>query len=544
MSRSSLWSPLAALLLFGASCQNLSTPLHYDIGAIERPVCTSSPEAQLWFNRGLAMCFGFNHEEAIQCFERAAKADPACAMLYWGKAYALGPNYNAAEITEDAAAAAFAAIRKAQELRATCSEVERDLIDALAVRFPSPRAEARPPIEARYAAAMRRVHAAHPDDADVAALTGEALMQLRPWKLWAPDGEAAPEIAEIRSVLEPALARWPSHPALCHLYIHAMEAGPEVDKATPAAERLETLAPGLGHLVHMPSHIYVWTGRYADGVRINLRAIESDKAYVAHAGRENMFTLYRVHNYHFAAYCAMFEGRQKLALEAARELVREIPQQLVETAADFTDIFFATPYHVMLRFGMWEEMLREAKPAAALLATRAVWHYARGVALAALGRVDAAVTEQRLFREAKAAVPETRVLFNNSVADILGVGAAVLAGEIEYRRGRPDAAFRLLREAVALDEALSYDEPWGWMEPARHALGALLTEQKRYAEAVAVYRKNLARFPNNGWALHGLAECLEGLGRREEASEMRRRFKRAWQRADTQIPGSCFCKTK
>ena len=260
-------------------------------------------------------------------------------------------------------------------------------------------------------------------------------------------------------------------------------------------------------------------------------------------GKNNLYTAYRIHNYHFVAYGAMWDGRRELAMKYARAIPEQIPPELMAAVPDLFDIFVATPYHVMVRFGLWDEMLQEPEPAPELLATRAVWRYARGIAYASLGRVDDAEREQRAFREAQAAVPSTRLLFNNPVSEILKVAAKFLEGEIEYRKKNYDVAFARLREAVALDEQLNYDEPWGWMEPTRHALGALLTEQKRYEEAIMVYEANLARYPENGWALHGLSECLKGLGREEDAAAVDRRFQKAWERSDTVIPGSCFCKT-
>jgi tetratricopeptide (TPR) repeat protein len=540
---------LLAPLVFGlVGCQGAApppeVPLHYDVGAIHREVTTSSAEAQLWFDRGLGLAYGFNHEEALACFRRAAAADPDCAMCYWGQAYVLGPNYNDMEMTEERSRGAFEATQEAVARMDEATEAEKALIGALQVRYTMPAPEDRTALEAAYADAMRKAWVAHPDDGDVAALTGEALMLLRPWELWTPEGEPAPEIPEIRSVLEAGLARFPDHPALCHFYIHAMEAGPEVARALPAAETLEDLTPGLGHLIHMASHIYVWTGRYDDVIRVNQRAVEVDGAFVEHAGRNNFYTLYRLHNYHFVAYGAMWAGRREIAVNAARELVTEIPPPLLEEFPDFLDVFVGTPYHVLVRFGRWEEILQEPEPREELYAARAVWRYARGIALASLGRVEEALREQEAFVRAREAVPETRLLFNNPVKEILAVAAEVLAGEIEYRRGHFDEAFDHLRQAVVLDERLNYDEPWGWMEPARHALGTLLAEQGRYEEALAVYERNLARYPENGWALHGLAESLQALGRGDEAAEARARFERAWAGADTAIPGSCFCRTK
>jgi hypothetical protein len=295
----------------------------------------------------------------------------------------------------------------------------------------------------------------------------------------------------------------------------------------------------------MPSHIYTWTGRYDDVVRVNVEAVEVDDAFVDYAGRDNFYTLYRLHNYHFVAYGSMFEGRSELALRYARDLVGEIPAGLLAQIPDFLDVFTATPYHVMVRFGMWDEILREPEPVQPeLFATRAVWRYARCIALASLGRVKEAAEEQQRFQAAKAAVPESRLLFQNPVRQILAVAEQVVAGELEYRRGNHERAFELLRSAVRLDQQLNYDEPWGWMEPVEHDLGALLTEQGRHAEALAVYESNLKRYPENGWALHGMAECLRALGRKQEAQDAQARFDRAWKRADVTIPGSCYCRTR
>ncbi|MHC4954522.1 MAG: tetratricopeptide repeat protein [Planctomycetota bacterium] len=536
-----------SIAVFVAACSapedRAENPVYYDIGSVGRTVTTSSEEAQLWFDRGLAFTYGFNHAEAVICFERTAQLDPDCAMAYWGKAYALGPNYNNPAPNERASKAAYEALQSAKKTAARGTAAEQALIDALGARYAWPAPADRSPLDQAYAAKMRRVRARFPDDADVCALTGEALMQLRPWGLWSAEGKAAPETPEIRAVLEQGLARWPKHPALCHLYIHAMEAGPEVEKSIPAATRLENLTPGLGHLIHMPSHAYVWTGRYEDVIRTNIRAVEVDNAFADFRGRNNLYTAYRIHNFHFVAYGAMWDGQRELAMKYARAIPKQIPPELLAAVPDLFDIFNATPYHVMVRFGLWDELIAEPEPAKELVATRAVWHYARGIAYASLGQVEEAEREQAAFLDTKKKVPATRVLFNNPVSEILKVAEKFLDGEIEYRKKNYDEAFALLREAVELDKKLNYDEPWGWMEPVRHALGALLTEQKHYAEALDVYGANLARYPENGWALHGTAECLRGLGREEEAANVDARFKKAWARSDTEIPGSCFCKT-
>jgi tetratricopeptide (TPR) repeat protein len=531
-------------LVLDARGQRLeSEPLepHYLIGAIHRDVTTDSAAAQVWFDRGLALCFGFNHAEAVDCFQRAIELDPGCAMAHWGVAYALGPNYNSPVIDDASSLAAFAAITRARAELDDESDVERALVEALSTRFSAEPPADRIGLDADYAVAMRRVAARFPDDRDVGALMGESVMQLRPWNLWSHDGVAAPELAEVRAVLEAGLERWPDHPALCHLYIHAMEAGPEVELALPAARRLEGLAPGLGHLVHMPSHTYVWTGHYDDVVRTNLAAVKTDDAYAAATQRQGMYTAYRIHNYHFVAYGAMWEGRRELALEHARAIPAQISPEELAAIPDLFDVFHATPYHVMVRFGMWDELVAEPDPGAELPATRTIWHYARGVAFAALGRVDEAEAAQAAFRASREDVPSTRVLFQNPVELVYDVAEAFLEGEIEYRKGNYDAAFASLHEAVLLDEKLNYDEPWGWMEPTRHALGALLAEQGWHEEAVDVYRANLARYPENGWALYGLSKSLAALGHTEEAAAARARYDVAWARADTPLFAACMC---
>jgi tetratricopeptide (TPR) repeat protein len=534
----------------------------YELDGFHREVSTDSKEAQLWFDRGLLLCYGFNHEEAIRCFERALEADPDCAMAYWGIAYASGPNINNIEMDDEKDKRAWEAAKKAESLvqhrtdanrsadvgtgigvrDAKVPDVERALIAALQQRYQLPAPEDRTGLERAYADAMREVYEVHRDDPDVAALFAESLMILRPWKHWSPEGEPAAETPEIVATLESSLAHWPDHPALCHFYIHSMEMSPQPEKALPAAERLRQRATGPGHLVHMPSHIDVRLGRYDDAIMTNQHAIDSDQAYFRVAGGNNFYTLYRVHAFHFVVYAAMFDGQSELALDAARELVEQIPDELLVKWTDYVDAFVPTPLHALIRFGRWDEILSEPIPSEKLPVTRAVWHYARGIALATKGRLEQALAEQRAFKDAAEKVPETSILFNNKSRDILAVAEAMLEGEIEYRRGKFDAAFDQLEQAVRRDDALNYDEPWGWMQPARHALGALLLEQGRWNDAEEVYREDLLRHPENLWSLHGLAECLRQSSQLDEAVEVERRFEKAATRADVDIRASCYCR--
>ena len=507
-----------------------------------RPVRTSSSDAQRWFDQGLVLAWAFNHAEARRSFARAAELDPACAMASWGMAWAAGPNINDPAMDEERSRAAYEASRRALELTEGESGVERDLAAALSKRYAWPAPEDRRELDRDFADAMRDVWQAHPRDADVGAVFAEALMDLRPWDLWSQSGEPRPETPEVLATLEAVLAIDPTHPQGLHATIHALEASPHPERAILAADRLRERVPGAGHLLHMPSHIDVLVGRYGEAIQANRLAIAADLAYVERAGRTGFYNIYRAHNYHMLAYAAMFDGQRGAALEAARELVSELtPAALTEMPLSL-DAYVATPYHVQVRFGLWDEILREPDPGPELPVTRATRHYARGVALSALGLVRDARAEREALENARAAIPAGASVGNNSAAGVLEIARAMLEGEIEYRQGRFDHAFELLREAVRLDDALHYDEPWSWMQPVRHALGALLLDQGRLEEAESVYREDLRRHPANGWSLHGLAESLERQGRDPEAATVRAELHEAWQRADIELFASCFCR--
>ncbi len=515
---------------------------YYNLGGFHRQVSTDSQEAQAWFDRGLAMCYGFNHEEAARCFERALAADPGMPMALWGLAYAWGPNMNNMNTPDHQIAQAHLAIRLSQLHAKRAGQLERDLIEALGKRYAVPVPEERGPLNQAYAEAMRSVAKKHPDHPLVTTLFAESLINLQPWKHWTPAGQPGQHTAEIVKVLEKGLRRWPDHPALCHLYIHMLEASPHPEKALPAANRLRNAMPGQGHLVHMPTHIDVRVGDYARVIEGNQKAILADTEFARREGKHNFYTYYRIHNYHFLIYGAMFDGQSELALRTARELARQVPVDMLKGQSDFLDAFMPMPLHVLIRFGRWEEVLAEDQPPEYLPMSRATWHYARGLAYAALGRLEEAQQEQQAFTMAKAKVPETSYLFQNSSRDILGVAAAMLAGEIAYRQGNFKLAFRHLRKAVVRDDGLNYDEPWGWMQPARHALGALLLEQGRFAESEQVYREDLKRHPNNPWSLHGLAESLQRQGQLDESLKFQKQFAKATTRCDVKIDRSCYCR--
>jgi tetratricopeptide (TPR) repeat protein len=547
---------------------------YYELGTYGRPVSTSSREAQLWFDRGLVWCYAFNHEEATRCFAKATEFDPECAMAYWGIAYAGGCNYNKPweAFREDELQQALVSVRNAMEKALTrldsASPVERALIKALEHRYPSqpPGPDAFSAWNDAYAGAMRGVYAAFPDDLDVSSLFAEALINRTPWKLWnlasnrPAEGASTVEAVE---VLEKALRRAKEdgsepHPGLLHMYIHTMEMSPRPERALAASNALRDLVPDAGHLCHMPSHIDVLCGHYYDAVVANTKAIQADARYLEREGPLNFYTLYRCHNYHFKIYAAMFLGQYRTALDAANQMIATIPEELLRVQssalADWLEGFVPMKLHVYIRFGKWEEITAEPLPADRDLfcVTTAMLHYAKGVADAATGRVQSAEAEKSRFDQAAARVPDTRYIFNNKCIDILAVAAEMLNGELEYRKGNVEQAFWHLRQAVALDDNLPYDEPWAWMQPTRHALGALLLEQGRVAEAEQVYRDDLglnatlsrpAQHPDNVWSLHGYAECLHRQHKHAEAAAVEARLDAAKALTDVPIHASCYCRS-
>jgi tetratricopeptide (TPR) repeat protein len=543
---------------------------YYDLGSYTRPISTSSSDAQRWFDRGLIWTYAFNHEEAIRCFQKAINHDPECAMAHWGLAYASGPHYNRMwqqldEVTlASMVSATHAAIAPAVALRGAADPAEQALITAMAARYRAPFPDDNmDEWNDAYAGAMRAVYRDFPDDIDVAALCAEALMTRTPWQLWdlvtgyPADGSST---VEAREILERTLAlpEGRKHPGLLHMYIHLMEMSPTPERALSAADRLRHLVPDAGHLLHMPTHIDVLCGDYHTVVASNVVASAADDKYVAREGGINFYTHYRAHNHHFRIYGAMFLGQSKVSLDAADDLVRTISPELlavkVPPMADRFEGRISMKLHALIRFGRWKEIIETPIPEDQNLycVTIAMIHYAKGVAYAATGRVAEAEQELVLFESALTRVPETRYLQNNLCIDILQIADAMLRGELEYRKGNVDAAFAHLRQSVALSDGLQYAEPWAWMQPPRHALGALLLEQGLVEEAEAVYRADLGldgtlprahQHPENVWALHGYHECLHRLGKCDLADLIKPRLDLAVARADVPIESSCFCRS-
>ncbi|HUE13080.1 MAG TPA: tetratricopeptide repeat protein [Planctomycetaceae bacterium] len=527
---------------FGRALADTPAEPHFQgLGTHTRKITTHSPEAQKYFDQGLAFLFGFNHDEAIRSFEAAAASDPDCAMAFWGIAIANGPHINYPTVDEAHAKAAWRALRKARDRSIHAAGVEQALIDALGRRYADPEPDDRKPLDEAYAAAMRKVWQAFPDDADVGALTAEALMDLRPWDQWTLAGNAQPGTDEVLRTLDAVLAKSPRHPLALHLLIHAVEASPHPERADAAAERLRDLEPGIGHLVHMPSHVDVRRGRWQDAVVANEKAIAADKAYRAIVPHQGLYRFYMAHNHQMLAYAAMMQGESLKATHAIQELLASVPQEFLKDNAAMVDGFFAMPYELHLRFGRWDQMLAEPKPSDVFPITTALWHYARGVAFAAKGKVDAAKSEQQAFLASAKALPEWAAFGKNSGSDLLGIAEKMLEGEILYRQGQTDASIAALREAVRREDQLHYMEPPDWIQPVRHALGATLMDAKRYADAEAVYRDDLTHYPENGWSLYGLSRSLRRQGKTDEALTVSMRFDKVWKRADVKLSSSCFC---
>ncbi|EDY83111.1 tetratricopeptide repeat domain protein [Verrucomicrobiia bacterium DG1235] len=532
----------AGLLYSNCHAQAADAKLYQGFGDFHRSISAASPDAQKWFDQGMQLLYGFNHDEAIRSFHAAAEADPSAAMPWWGIAYAHGININDPQMTDERSQAARQAADKALARIATASPPEAALIRAVSARYQYPAPEDRKPLDLAYADAMGKAYASHPGDADIAALFGDSLMNLQPWDYWDNQGNAKGRTLEIVAALEAALKNDPFHPGANHFYIHTVEASSNPDRAEASADRLRTLVPGAGHLVHMPSHIYVRVGRYSDAVDSNAQAVEADRSYFSIAPEPSMYFVYYAHNLHFLSYAAMMSGRYQDAITAARDLEREMPEPALKDFAFLIEGIMPTTLHVMIRFGKWEEILEEPAYPEFRLVSNAVRHYARSIANSALGRTQAARAEMAAFETAMAAVPEDWHIFNNPVAKVLPIARAMIEGELLYREGNYDQAFAILRQGIAAEDALVYDEPPGWMLPVRHALGALLMEQKRYAEAEAVYREDLTRNRDNGWGLLGLQNALRAQKKNPaEAIHLSGQLAEAWIKADTLPGSSCYC---
>jgi tetratricopeptide (TPR) repeat protein len=516
-------------------------PLYDNLGSYQHTITTDSPDAQKYFNQGLTLSYAFNHAEAIRAFKQAIALDPECAMCSWGVAYALGPNINA-PITEDAAKEAFAAIEQARRHASgnnVATDKERAYIDALAKRYAAdPKAE-RAPLDRAYADAMREVVKRFPDDLDAATLFAQSLMDTSPWNYWEPDGSPRQFTNEVISSLESVLARKDDHAGAIHLYIHAVEASPDPGRAEKYADKLGALVPGAGHLVHMPGHIYLRTGRYNDASKVNVDAIKADEAYFARdpvAGNMMYQAAYYPHNFHFFVASASLEGRRADALKAAEDVRAKAHADMMRDPAmgGMMQHMHLTPLFTKVRFSLWDEVLAEPVPADDLRYERAMSHVARGLAHAARGRITEAETERTALAAIKddATLKPMYISSTNTAAGVVGVGYEVLSGEIAAKQKNAALAAKHYAQAVALEDGLTYTEPPDWPIPARQLQGAALLSLGRLADAETAFRDDMKKFPDNGWSLSGLQTSLQRQKKTKEAAEVTARLEKAWARAD------------
>lgn len=521
---------LGTLLVSAAPADTV--PLYTNLGDHHFAITTSVPGAQQYFDQGLRLVYGFNHGEAIRAFREAARLDPTCAMCFWGVAYAHGPHVNAG-MDSASGVAAYDAAQQALRLASRASPRERAYVRAVAQRYAKVPPVARAKLDSAYARAMGEVVRQYPTDLDAAALYAEALMDLRPWNYYQmPSGEPYPGTDIILAQLERVIQGNPNHPGACHYYIHAVEAV-QPQKAVPCAERLAALMPGVGHMVHMPAHIYIRVGRYNDAVESNVHAVHTDEAYIEGQRPQGVYPLgYYPHNLHFLSFAATMAGRSGQAIETARslltksnlEVARSVP--LVQSFVPFVDLSLVT-------FGRWDELLAQPLPPSDLRYASTMAHYARGVAFAATGKWTEAAAELDAVKQAAAAASGD----NKPTFD---VAMHALMGEIALRRGALGEAETHFRAAMGIEDGMLYFEPPTWYYPIRHSLGVVLLRAGRAAEAEALYRQDLRRFPENGWSLFGLLQALRAQGKWAEATAAERRFREAWKDADVTLTASRF----
>ena len=519
-------------------------PLFEGMGDFHREITTSSPDVQRYFDQGMVLAFGFNHAESIRSFRAAQTLDPDCAMCFWGEALATGPNINVtskgkAVMSEADRVAAFAAINKAVELKDTASADEQALIAALATRYNGDAATPREPLDIAYAEAMGRYVADHPADDDAAAMYAEAWMNTMPWDYWSADGAPKPETEEVIATLERIIARSPEHPLALHLYIHAVEASSNPGRAEDEADMLANLVPGSGHLVHMPAHIYWRVGRYDDAATANIRAAKVDEDYIAQCNAQGFYpALYYPHNIHFLWAASSMAGQREMAISTAQKLADNVRLEQIEQFPTI-EFFKTVPMLALVQFGQWEEILSLEQPPEQLDYSNAIWHYARGVAAARTGYTESANAEREKLAALKGSV---QISFLDTAdypaSTLLTIADELLLGEVASAEARHEDAISHFAAAVEAQDSLPYTEPPFWYYPTRQSLGEAYIAAGQFAEAEAVYRKDLVEYPRNGWSTSGLVKALERQGKTAEAAEAKARFDIIWRKSDVKIDGS------
>src|SRR5437667_3383756 len=497
------------------------------LGEVHHPVATKNSQAQQFFDQGLKLVFGFNHDEARKSFQRAAELDPKLAMAWWGVSLTLGPNYNL-PVDPEREKAGYDAAQRAVALKPNASESERAYIDAVAVRYSNdPKADLHQ-LDVTYKDAMSKLAARYPDDLDAATLYAESAMNLNPWKLWTADGKPAEGTEEIVATLESVLKRDPNHLGANHYYIHAVEASLHPERALPASARLEKLAPAEVPLAHMPAHIYARVGDHFASAHCNEAAIAADKKFLGETQEQGVFRMmYYSHNLHFLAFASCMNGNFAGAKDAAAKLVANVAPGV--KAMPMLEGFLPTPIVVLFAFERWNDILKLPAPDKSLESTSAVWHSLRGIAFANMGKTSEAEQEQKEFRDLVAKIPPAKMYDQlNNVGAVFKIHEHLLVAEIARSQHDEKAAIDSLKQAIAAEDALNYSEPPPWYPPVRPTLGRLLLATNRAAEAEKVFREDLDRNPRDARALAGLRDCLNAQGRKYDADQIDQQFHAAW----------------
>jgi tetratricopeptide (TPR) repeat protein len=514
------------------------TPIYDNLGSYHMAITTRSPVAQQYFDQGLRLTYGFNHDEAIKSYTEGTRADSTCAMCWWGIAYALGPNINVPMDT-GAVRPAWAALQQAVRLAPLVSAHDQAYIKALEARYGAEPVANRAPLDSAWAKAIGEVSRRYPKDDDAATLHAEALMDLRPWNYWTNAGKPlAPSTLQQVAILQRVTTRNPNHPGACHFYIHAVEASNFAQKAVPCAERLGSLVPGAGHLVHMPTHIYMRLGRWDEAVEHNATAVHVDQQYLDARHPTGVYPLgYVPHNYHVMWEALNMTGRSAEAIAAARTIAEKVPTDVVHM---IPPVEYDTPVvlFTLARFSRWDDALAEPAPAPDLRYSTGIWYYVRGLAFAAKGQLDSAAVARDSVAAIAAKIPPEQMANLNSSKTLLRIGERSLSADLAQRQGHLDEAVKAYREGIGLEDNLTYDEPTAWALPLRQQLGAMLLAARRDKEAEQAFRQDLVRYPNNGWSLHGLAEALRGQGRVREADAVAARFQKVWAKSDVTLAKS------
>jgi tetratricopeptide (TPR) repeat protein len=516
-------------------------PLFKGLEGLHFPITTKNKESQRYFDQGLMLSFGFNHAEAARSFFEATRQDSKCAMNYWGFAYVLGPNYNGG-MEKDNFQRAYKAVTKAKSLASSCSQKEKDLIEALSQRYSNDTNVVRTMLDSAYAVAMRKVYRKYPNDVTIGSLFAESIMDMHPWNLWNKDGTAQPWTPEIMTVLKKGIQLEPKHAGANHFYVHATEMSKHAEDALYSADLLRTLVPGSGHLVHMPSHTYIRIGRYHDGVVTNQKAVAVDSLYLEACHAQGAYPLgYYPHNYHFIAACATLDGESKAAMEGAIKTANHAHKKLLRDPAWATlQHYYTIPWYVEAKLGLWDDIQHSKAPEKDLKYPLVVWHYAQGMAMLSKNNTVEAKKHLDAMRKimTDTKIKDLTIWGINNVYDLCTIASKVLEGEINAKDKKYNVAIALLKEAVHQEDALNYDEPPDWFFSVRHHLGAVLIDTGQYKAAVKVYEEDLQNYPKNGWALKGLMNAYDKLGDKKKYNEMTSLFETAWKYADITISSS------